>query len=162
EMARLAAGGFKFVRMDFAWGAIEKERGRYDFSAYDRLMAALAPHHIRAQFILDYSNRFYDNEQSPHTDEGRAAFARWAAAAAHHFRGRGILWEMYNEPNIGFWRPKPNVDDYAKLALAVGKALREAEPGETYIGPATSTIDFKFLEPLFKAGLLEYWSAFSV
>src|SRR5207248_651751 len=68
EMAMLAAGGFKLVRMDFAWGAIEKERGRYDFSAYDRLMAALAPHHIRAQFILDYSNRFYDNDQSPHTD----------------------------------------------------------------------------------------------
>lgn len=36
-------------------------------------------------------------------------FAHWAAAAAQHFRGRGILWEMYNEPNIRFWRPEPKV-----------------------------------------------------
>ena len=43
---------------------------------------------------------------------------------------------MYNEPNIGFWKPKPDVKQYVKLALAVGKALREAEPGELYIGPA--------------------------
>jgi len=40
---------------------------------------------------------------------------RWAVAAAHHFRNRGVLWEMYNEPNIGFWKPKPNVDDYIAL-----------------------------------------------
>ncbi len=70
--------------------------------------------------------------------------ARWAVAAARHFRGRGILWEMYNAPNIGFWKPKPNVDQYAALALEVGRALRAAEPGETYLGPATSTIDSAF------------------
>lgn len=162
EMEMLAAGGFRWIRMDFGWNGIEKEKGKYDFSAYDRLMAALDKQHVRALFILDYSNSNYDEGLSPHTDAGRQAFARWAAASAQHFKGRGILWEMYNEPNIGFWRPKPNVDDYAKLALEVGKALRQAAPTEVYIGPGSSTIDFKFLEACFKAGLLEYWSAVSV
>jgi len=162
EMEMLAAAGFRWVRMDFAWEGTEREKGVYDFSAYDRLMAALDKHHIRAVFILDYSNRHYDRGQSPSSDEGRQAMARWAAAAARHFRGRGILWEMYNEPNISFWKPKPDVDQYAKLALAVGQALRAAEPGETYIGPATSTIAFPFLEKCFQAGLLQYWSAVSV
>jgi hypothetical protein len=69
---------------------------------------------------------------------------------------------MYNEPNIFFWRPTPNVGDYVKLALAVGKALHQAAPDETYIGPAASTMDFNFLEACFKAGLLEYWSGVSV
>jgi len=54
------------------------------------------------------------------------------------------------------------VDDYAKLAVAVGKALRDAVPHEIYIGPACSTMDFKFLEACFKAGCLEYWQAVSV
>ena len=162
EMEMLAAAGFKWVRMDFGWGATERRKGEYDFSEYERLMAALGKHQIRPIFILDYSNRFYDDGQSPHTDEGRAAFAKWAAAAATHFKGRGVVWEMYNEPNIQFWRPKPNVEDYARLALAVGKALREAVPQEIYIGPACSTMDFKFLEACFKAGCLEYWSAVSV
>lgn len=161
EMKMLASAGFTWVRMDFNWGAIERKKGQYDFSAYDRLMAALDEYHIRPVFILDYSNRNYDDNQSPHTDEGRAAFAKWAAASATHFKGRGVVWEMYNEPNIGFWHPKPNVDDYAKLALAVGKALRAATPDEPYIGPACSTMDFKFLEACFKAGCLEYWWAVS-
>jgi hypothetical protein len=162
EMAMLAQAGFRWVRMDFAWGATEREQGVYDFSAYDRLLAALAPHGIRALFILDYNNPHYDGGLSPCSDEGRRAFANWAVAAVRHFRGQGILWEMYNEPNIGFWKPTPNPDDYVKLALAVGQALRAAEPTAAYIGPATSGIDLPFLETCFKAGLLEYWCAVSV
>lgn len=162
EMKMLAEAGFRWVRMDFAWSGIEREKGKYDFSAYERLLAALEPYKIRTLFIFDYSNRHYDNGLSPASDEGRKAFARWAAAAAKHFRGRGILWEMYNEPNIGFWKPKPDVKQYVQLALEVGKALREAAPEELYIGPATSLIDLPFLEECFKAGLLEYWSAVSV
>lgn len=161
EMKMLADAGFKWVRMDFNWGATERKPGEYNFDEYDRLMTALDEYHIRPVFILDYSNPHYDAGLSSHSDEGRAAFANWAAAAATHFKGRGVVWEMYNEPNIGFWKPEPNVDDYAKLALAVGKALREATPDEPYIGPACSTIDFKFLESCFKAGCLEYWWAVS-
>jgi hypothetical protein len=148
--------------MDFGWGGTEREEGQYDFSAYDRLLAALDAHKIRAVLIFDYSNPHYDGGLSPASDEGRAAFARWAVAAAHHFRHRGVLWEMYNEPNIGFWKPKPDVKQYVKLALAVGKALHEAEPGELYIGPASSEMPVPFLEECFKAGLLNYWAAVSV
>ena len=162
EMELLAAAGFRWIRMDFAWGGTEREPGRYDFSAYDRLLAALQPHGIRAVLILDYSNRHYDQGQSPASDEGRAAFARWAAAAVEHFRGRGVLWEMYNEPNISFWKPKPDAEQYVKLALEVGRAIRRVAPDEQYIGPATSEVDLTFLEKCFQAGLLEYWSAVSV
>ena len=162
EMDMLARAGFRWIRMDFSWEFMERTKGVYDFSAWDRLMTTLGAKHIRAVAILDYSNPLYDHGLSPASDQGRAAFARWAAAAARHFHGRGILWEMYNEPNIQFWRPKPDVRQYAKLALAVGKALRQAEPAELYVGPACSTFDLKFLEACFKAGLLEYWSAVSV
>jgi hypothetical protein len=163
EMEMLTAGGFTFVRMDFDWMRTEKSRGKYDWSDYEMLLKALEPHGIRALFILDYVNPLYDDSQSPHGEEARQAFARWAAAAAKHFQGRGVLWEMYNEPNITpFWRPAPNTEDYIKLALEVGKAIRAAAPDEAYIGPACSTMDFPFLEACFRAGLLEYFSAVSV
>ena len=148
--------------MDFHWASTEPQRGRYDFNPYDRLLAALAPRHIRAVLILDYSNRLYDGGLSPASEEGRQAFARWAAAAAVHFRGQGVLWEMYNEPNIGFWKPQPDVRQYVKLALAVGKAIHAAAPEELYCGPGTSQIDLPFIEECFKAGLLQYWSAVTV
>jgi hypothetical protein len=162
ELEQIVAGGFRWARMDFGWGGTEREKGVYDFSAYDRLLTALDQHGIRTLFILDYDCRFYDGGESPRSDEGRAAFCAWTAAALKHFAGRGVVWEMFNEPNGGFWKPKPDVDAYARLALAVGKTIRAVAPKELYVGPATSEIDLRFLEACFKAGCLEYWDAVSV
>jgi hypothetical protein len=162
EMEMLVASGAHWVRMDFAWDEIEKAPGRYDFSKYDNLVATLEFYKLAPYFIFDYSNKLYDNGMSPYTEEGCRAFAQWASASVEHFQGRGIIWEMYNEPNFQFWRPKPNVHDYIVLALEVGEAIRTVAPGEVYIGPATALIDFDFLAACFKAGLLNYWSAVSV
>jgi len=174
ELEMLAAAGFKWVRMDLSWAAIERKNGEYDFSAYDRLVAALDSHKLRAVFILDYGNPLYaePGDKQPFTsrvdtDEFRNAFARWAAAAVRHFRGHGYLWEMWNEPNgDGFWKPKADVRRYIALARATGEALRSAgllgPKGEAFIGPATSTIDLPYLEACFKAGLLDFWDAVSV
>jgi len=162
ELDMLAGAGFRWVRMDFFWGGTERRPGVYDFSAYDRLLAALEARKLRAIFILDYGNGLYEGGSSVATEAGRGAFSRWAAAAAVHFQGHGILWEIWNEPNGTFWKPKANVDDYAALALAAAKGIHAAAPGEAVIGPATSGVDMQFLESCFKAGLLDCWDAVSV
>jgi hypothetical protein len=162
EIKMIAEAGFRWVRMDFIWEATEQQRGVYDFSAYDRLMAALDQNRINALFILDYGNSLYTKDKAVRTEDARQAFARWAVAAAKHFARRGIIWEVFNEPNNQmFWPPQPNVDEYIALALSVGRAFRAEAPNEKLIGPATD-FDFPFLEACFKAGLLEYWSAVSV
>src|ERR1700682_6129773 len=163
EMKMLSEAGFRWVRMDLKWDLTEPAKGQYDFAPYDRLMSSIDQYGLHVLFILDYTNPAYDRGKPPHTDEARQAFARWALAAAKHFAGRGVIWETYNEPNIPqFGPPRPNVDDYVALAVTVGRAFREGAPGEKLIGPATSGIDFAFLEAAFKAGLLDYWSAVSV
>ena len=162
EMEMLAAAGVRWVRIDFAWENTEVAAGQYDFSSYDRMVTTLKSYRIAPYFILDYSNKLYDNGLSPYTEEGRRAFAKWASAAVEHFEGRGIIWELYNEPNFRFWRPKPNAHVYVLLALEVGEAIRAVAPKEAYVGPATSLIDFSFLAACFKAGLLNYWSGVSV
>ncbi len=162
EIAMLSQSGVRWVRMDLKWDTTEREAGRYDFSAYDRLMHALEKEHLRSLFILDYGNPLYENGAPPRTEATRLAFARWAVAAAQHFRGRGVLWEIYNEPNHSLFWPKPRVTEYIALVRAVGQAFRAAVPDEKLMGPATSEIDFAFVESSLKAGLLEYWSAVSV
>jgi hypothetical protein len=163
EMKMIAAAGFRWVRMDFKWDVTERERGRYDFTEYDRLMKALDEYKIQGLFILDYGNPLYDQGSPPRTAETKQAFARWAVAAAKHFSNRGVLWEIYNEPNISmFWPPRPNAKEYIDLALTVGKAFRSQVPDEKLIGPAVSEIDSAFLDACFKAGLLDYWYAVSV
>lgn len=154
DLDMIQAAGFKFIRMDFTWSAVEREKGVYDFRAYDELTEALAKRGIRALYILDYGNSLYESEQSVRTEDGRQAFARFAAAAAARYRGRGILWELWNEPNISFWKPQPNVDDYMALAKVVFPAIRHADPKALCVAPATSGIPMDFLESCFRQGLL--------
>jgi len=163
EMKMIANAGFRWVRMDFKWDATERERGQYDFAEYDRLLKALDDYKIHALFILDYGNPLYDKGAPPRTPETRQVFTRWAVAAAKHFSNRGVIWEVYNEPNHStFWPPKPNASEYAELALAVGRAFQTELPEEKLIGPAVSEMDYAFLEVCFKSGLLDYWAAVSV
>jgi hypothetical protein len=163
EIKMIADAGFRWVRTDFKWELTETQRGVYDFAPYERLVGALAEHHIRALFILDYGNPLYTADRSVRTEEARQAFARWAVSAAKHFANRGVIWELFNEPDIDiFWPPKPNVNEYISLAEMVGRAWRAQTPNEILIGPATSAIDFPFVTECFKAGLLQYWSAVSI
>jgi hypothetical protein len=161
EVEKIAAAGFRWIRYDFYWDQIEKRRGQYDFSNYDILMAALLRNRIRPMFILDYGNDLYERG-APSTPSTRAAFARFVSAAVRHYRRQGVVWEMWNEPNIHFWKPEPNVDDYIALAAEVGRTIRSVAPDEWYVGPATSEFDWAFLNRCFDAGLLRYWDAVTV
>ena len=177
DLDMIAAAGFKFVRMDFNWESIETSKGDYHWAGYDELLANLDKRGLRAILILDYSHPLYEESvtspnpitgkphqttASPQHPDSIAAFARWAAAAAKHFAGRHVLWEIWNEPNGNFWSPKPNAEQYTELALATAKAIREAEPQAIIIGPASSGFPWKFLETFLKSGMLEYLDGVSV
>ena len=169
EAEMLRAGGFRRIRMDFGWGATEREKGRYDFSAYDRLLKSMDDNQLRAYWILDYGNKLYARDENSlfaddvKTPPYRAAFAKWAAAAVAHFKNRNVVWEIWNEPNgTGFWSPKPDAKAYSALAVEACRAMRKVAPNECIIGPATSGIDMNFLETCFQAGLLRWWDGVSV
>ena len=155
--------GVGIVRMDVSWGGCEKEKGKYDFSRYDALIDKLSKNHIKLLFILDYGNPLYDEGKAPYTDEGRAAFARFAGALAERYTDKEIIWELWNEPNLDkFWKPKANVDDYVKWSQAVSQSIRKADKNAVIAGPAMSAIDFKFMEKCFRQGYLELVDAVTV
>ncbi|HOX03414.1 MAG TPA: cellulase family glycosylhydrolase [Candidatus Paceibacterota bacterium] len=177
DLDMIAAAGFRFIRMDFSWQGTERKPGQYSWSDYDELTSQLERRGLRALYILDYSNSLYEETvdarnpitgqnrrdvASPRRPESVAAFARWAGAAAGHFRGHRIIWEIWNEPNISFWKPKPDVGQYTALALAACRAIRAADPQATIVAPATSEFPWEFLESFFAAGALDHLDAVSV
>src|ERR1051325_10468701 len=64
DLDLIAAAGFKFIRMDFGWGGIERRKGEYDWAAYDDLTADLEKRGLRAIYIFDYSNGLYEDTTS--------------------------------------------------------------------------------------------------
>jgi len=158
-------GGFRFIRMDLSWSGVERQKGVYDFekAGYDALTAGCTERGIRIIYILDYSNRLYEQEHSVRTEAGRKAFAAFAQAAAQRYKGKGILWEIWNEPNIQqFWSPQPGIDEYCMLVEQTAPRIRQADPSGVVVAPATSGIPFDWLEACFKKGLLTWIDVLSV
>lgn len=167
QIPRIAALGFRFVRLDFLWSQVERQKGRYDFSSYESIINALIVHGIRPLCILGYSNALYEQtpaapstDVGPHTDAVRQAFARFAAAAAAKFQARGVVWEVWNEPdNVRFWAPAPSAAAYMALAKATVPAIRRADPSALVIAPALTGMTpqyasaWSYLESCLSSGL---------
>ncbi len=167
ELDILTDSGLRFVRRDLAWAEVETVKGQRLFSWYDEFVERVSRQGIRIIFILDYSNPLYDSGLSPHTDEGRAAFAQFAADAAERYAGKGIIWEIWNEPNLSeYWQPRPNAHDYALLALATIDAIRQVDSDALIVGPAVSNLQdrtsWEFLTTLGELGVFKKLDAVSV
>jgi hypothetical protein len=164
----LCAAGFHTLWTDLNWQDVERIPGVYDFagSGYDTFVQDLHRRGERVILILDYSNPLYDHNLSPYDNAGRQAFANFAAAAARHYRGMGVVWELYNEPdNRGFWRPSPDANAYAALVNTAVPAMRAADPGAVILGPAlheNNSIALRYLIPLAQARALNQYDAISV
>ena len=155
--------GVKLVRTDLIWSMCETQKGVYDFSYFDSVYNNYVSRGISVMFILDYSNPLYETNKSIQTDAGRAAFTNFAAAAARHFSGKGIIWEIWNEPNNPeFWQPQPDVNQYMALVKVTVPAIRKVDPSSVIIAPATSEIPLTFLEACFSQGLLQLVDAVSI
>jgi len=139
--------GFSFVRMDMFWADVERN-GRYRFDGYDALLAALDARGMGALWILDYGHPNHGGD-TPRSAQDVAAFTRFAAAAAAHFRGRNVQYEIWNEPNLPqFWKPAPNAAEYSVLLRATVAAMRAADPAVVISSGGVSRFDGKFLSDM--------------
>jgi hypothetical protein len=148
----IAAAGIRFVRLDLTWATVERGKGIYDWSSYDRTVTALRARGLRPLLILAYSNplyampvtiRIHDRDQTrvapPTTADARAAFLRWAQAAAQHFALDNPVFEIWNEPDgDGFWPPHSDPQQYADLAGVACRGIRSLAPNATIIAPGAA------------------------
>ena len=134
-LTKLAEAGVQFIRNDLDWAEVEKQPGVYDFAdtGFDELVGTAEDLGLHILFILDYGNPLYGEIGAVVDEEGRQAFAAFAAAAATRYGGRGHRWEIWNEPNLEqFWSSAdggPDPDLYAALVQSTVPALRAADPG---------------------------------
>jgi hypothetical protein len=136
--------GIKWGRQDFNWGRIEKQPGVYDWSAYDALVDEFARHGITLVGVLAYAPKFHD----PRTAEGAAAYAAFSRAAAERYRGRVDHWQLWNEPNGGFWKGTP--EEFARAMAAAGRAIHAAHPKAKVLGLNTAFCDVLWTERVLK------------
>jgi len=163
----IASAGIKVIRQDFLWSAIEKEKGKYNWSPYDSLVSELDHLGIRLLVTLNLNNPIYTDGRpirwaatDPADIEG---YAKFASAAALRYKSSHCIWEIWNEPNGKHtWAPCENATQYSVLALAACKAIRDVVPNATIIAPAMAGIHYEWLDTLFSSGLLKYIDGVSI
>ncbi len=147
--------GFGWVRERLSWGEVEPERGRYDWGRYDRSATALAQRGIKVYQILHDSPKWSraDGDTRATPDDLRDVY-RLARALARQFRGRVQAWELWNEPDIGFF--SHTASECAALQKAAFLGFRAEDPDQLVLGPSMAMGASTFAEHLLANGAGHY------
>ena len=172
----IASLGTKWVRRGFYFDKVNPAKGTYDFSDYDRILDEADKNGMNVLGTLFGNNKVWEDDKlgGIQTAEGRAGFAAFGAALAKHYKGRNIIWEVWNEPNTRtFWRKDKgamhNSPDFAKeysaLVIETTKAMVAADPDVFVMAGSVSCFwkpSFEWTEECFKNGVgncgLKAWS----
>lgn len=155
--------GATAIRDDASWSLIERSHGNYSFNNFDPYMQILRQNNLSPLLILDYNNRFYDNNQTPYDAAGLQAFANYARALVAHFGSQLRAVEVYNEYN-GTLSNGPCARDpkcYVNLLRYTYQAVKAVRPDITVIGGAAFMADTHWFTEVFKDGGLAYMDAVS-
>ncbi len=133
----------KWVRFGIAWERIEPSPGRYDWEQLDRIVNETARHHLHLLVTLRALNSWAGTHHAgnSHETEGHQAatppkdlgqFARFVAAVAARYKGRGVCWQIENEPNLDvYWLGTR--EDYVHLLKTAYAAIHKADPAATVV-----------------------------
>lgn len=171
DLDRVQALGVKWVRRGFIWESIEKEKGVYDFSQYDRFINDCEKRGFRVIGCMAFSNKLYGHVKD---EPAREAYARFAARLVEHYKGRNIIWEIWNEPNtMTFWGRHGKVgnspqyaEEYTNLVRATVPAMKAANPDCVILAGSVSNMwseSYKWMSYCFADGMLDIdWDIWSV
>ena len=143
EMDRAAKtareAGVKWSREGFSWGRIEPEKGQYDWSFYDQLIATARRHGISVYAIISGWAPWV----KAYTDEGIQDYLTFTRQLVRRYKNQIHQWEIWNEPNIFFWQGPREM--YATLLKKSYAAIKEEDPTAEVLGLSTSGIDYNFI-----------------
>ncbi|HEX7326606.1 MAG TPA: glycosyl hydrolase family 39 [Rhodanobacteraceae bacterium] len=156
------ATGFQYVRFhgifDRDVGLVQRAKDgkiSYNFSYVDQIYDGLLKRGVKPFVELSFMPRALSSEPSarqsfwyhpnPAPPKSYAAWDAMIRAFAQHLIARyGInevatwYFEVWNEPNIGFWIGKPKQATYFKLYAETARTLKAVNPRLRVGGPATA------------------------
>ena len=127
--------GACWILKTFYWRKIEKEKGIFDFSEFDELVDMAKSNGIKIIVILGYDTPWLDPEHKSKkyvSPENISHYLDYVEETILHFKGQVDVWQIWNEPNIIFWKG-PRQDFYELTGLTALK-IREVDPEACIIG----------------------------
>lgn len=137
-LAQIKDAGFMGFRDDVAWNRTELTRGVYNYTVLDSRVNLAESSGLRLWAVLGGQNSLYGG--APDDSISRSAWLKYIVAVVKRHKKKGIVWELYNEPNEPtFWAPT-SAGAYATMVQQSVQAIRSVSPDEIIIAGGTSTI----------------------
>ena len=150
-----------WIRTTIHWSSVEPEQGKWMFDRWDNYVAKAEAAEKKVIFILGFDNGwlFKDNkERRKLEDEHIPLYLNYVEQVVNRY-GTRVVYEIWNEPNVIFWRGSNK--QFYKVSKAAAERIRETLPEATIIAGSTFRIPGRFIRGLFKAGAMEHVDGFS-
>jgi len=159
----------KWVRLwdsGHRWHIIEPEKGKWNWEPYDRIVAESREKGFAVIPVLGTppkwaapkGKRSYGGTSNPPDDIND--WITYCRAVATRYKGVFKAYEIWNEPNYGFFNG--GADEYYPLLKAAYETLKSVDPEIKVLAPSVTGSIVPFSERLLKLGGLNYMDVFSL
>jgi polysaccharide biosynthesis protein PslG len=166
--------GVKWARIQSGWNKTEKEKDCYDFAWLDEIIDGLLDIGIVPWISISYGNALYTvNENARegyitdvplhYGDDAIQGWENYVSALTEHYNERVFHWEVWNEPNTGFWGQEPDPVEYVEFVKITSKQIRKHQQSAKIIGGAISAgaCCNQYINGLISNNISEYIDIFS-
>jgi O-antigen ligase len=134
-LVQISDVGFRWVRQQFPWYEIERQRGVFEWSTWDAIVRACAAHDLNLIAVLDGSPQWArpgivpDNPLTPPLEVND--WGRFVTRFAERYRGQIAAYQLWDEPNLTDHWGNQYVDPVGYTALLREGTIhiRKADPG---------------------------------
>jgi len=148
--------GVEWILATFYWSDIEKQKGVFNFSAYDDYVDAAGKNNKKIIAVLGYATDWLYPEGEYRryiSSENIPSFLRFVEGTVRHYSGRVNVWSIWNEPNFMFWDGSDR--DFFELSARTAQKIRETDPDAYILGGAFWRTPVGFIKNMHKAGAME-------
>lgn len=161
--ATLKSNGYGVVRVEAEWSLIEQTAGVYLFNTpsldLDTWINDILSNSMKCICMLKSSNlALYPDTDTMATVAARTAFSNYVHATVRRYSGKGIMWEIWNEP-------PSTMTYYLTLVQVVSPIIRQYDPSGLILAPTIDSLNASSITRLgdyMTDGLLDYIDAISI
>jgi len=152
--------GIPWVRERISWGQVAPDKQQLDWKHYQYVADVLAQQGVHVYQIWHDSPAWsHPDNPSAHCPDDLRTVYRFGREAASHFAAQIQAWEVWNEPDIDFWRHLS--DRYAGLLKAAYLGLKDGNPNAPVLQGSLCVGVGAFARHLFENGIGEYFDIFN-
>ncbi len=143
--------GVTNIREEFPWALIEPQRGVYDWSRADAIVAAANAHHVQLQPVVVYTPSWSSSSLTG-VPGSTSDYASFLSTLVNRYKGSIHDWEIWNEPDFtNYWQG--SVGQYVSYLLNPGySAIKAADPSAQVILGGPAYYDLTWINGIYNNG----------